>query len=106
MASMEGALADIKRGYEQQRTSGAYDHQLNEFMANEVVPVWKANAPVDTGNYRDSIKVTKRASSGKGEVGATDSEANLVEYGSKNNPEYAPRAKTEAHFNQPGPIAL
>lgn len=76
--------------------------QLDDFMEDEVVPVWRDNSPVDTGEYRDSIRVTKRARGGRGQVGATDPKANLIEYGTEDTPEFAPRAKTEAHFNQPG----
>lgn len=73
---------------------------LDEFMEDEVVPVWKDKSPVEHGTYRDSIKVTKRAHNGRGQVGAEDEKANIIEYGSNDTPEFAPRAKTEAHFNQ------
>lgn len=100
------ALASIRRGFEQQKAAGAYDDKLNDFMANEVVPEWKRNSPVDTGAYRESVQVTQRARMGKGEVGATDEAAGVIEYGSKNNPEFAPRLKTRMHFDHPGPAVL
>lgn len=81
------------------------DAALDAFMADEVVPEWRRNSPVDTGEYRDSVQVTKRAKGGNGQVGALADYANIVEYGDEKTPEYAPRAKTEAHFNGPGPIA-
>ena len=72
---------------------------LDEFMESEVVPEWRSNSPVDSGAYVDSVQVTKRAQGGKGQVGATDPIANIIEYGSNDTPAFAPRAKTEAHFN-------
>lgn len=78
------------------------DTQLDDFMENEVVPVWQDNSPVDTREYVDSVQVTKAAQGGKGQVGATDDVANIIEYGSEDTPEFAPRAKTEAHFSKPG----
>lgn len=76
------------------------DAQLDAFMDDEVVPEWQRNSPVDSGEYRDSVQVTKRAQGGKGQVGALDEAANVLEYGSEDTPEFAPRAKTEAHFNR------
>jgi hypothetical protein len=32
-------------------------------------------------------------------VGATDEKANLIEYGTVDTPEFAPRLKTVEHFN-------
>lgn len=93
-------LADIVAGFDEQAQSGAYDAELDAFMEGEVVPVWKANSPQDTGAYTDSVKVTKPARGGRGQVGATDAAAHIIEYGSIHSPEFAPRAKTEAHFTR------
>jgi hypothetical protein len=81
-------------------TAGELDAQLDEFMENEIVPVWQGHSPVGrTGKYKASVQVTQKAHDGKGQVGATSPIANLVEYGSEHNPEYAPRLKTIEHFN-------
>lgn len=72
---------------------------LDKFMEDEVIPVWRDNSPVDTGEYRDSIKVTKPAEGGRGQVGTDDPKARYIEYGTNDTPEFAPRAKTQAHFN-------
>lgn len=94
MALSDDIAAAIAEEFEERKQAGEFDDQLNEYMANEVVPTWKANYPTDTGEGRESIVITQPASAGKGEVAATDDAANLVEYGSEHNPEYAPRART------------
>lgn len=72
---------------------------VNDFMEGEVVPAWKANAPVDSGEYRDGIKVTEPSTNrGRGKVGATSDNAHLVEFGSVHNPEFAPAEKTAGQF--------
>lgn len=72
---------------------------VNDFMANEVVPAWKSHAPVDSGEYRDSIQVTERSTNkGRGVVAATSDNAHFVEFGAKNTPEYAPAEKTARQF--------
>lgn len=96
MADLRDLIPNID---EQLATDSDVNDDLNKFMEDEVVPVWRGFAPVHDGRYRDSIQITKRAEGGKGQVGATVGYANLVEYGSKNNPKHEPRAKTEAHFN-------
>lgn len=95
-------LADLKAAFETQAEEGAYDAQLDEFMENEVVPVWQGFYPEDTGAGRDSVKVTKSAQGGKGQCGATDEVANIIEFGSEDTEEFAPRARTEAHFRSRG----
>ncbi|AWH14411.1 head-tail connector protein [Mycobacterium phage TChen] len=72
---------------------------VNDFMEGEVVSAWKANSPVESGAYRDSIQVTQRSTTrGRGKVGATADHAHLVEFGSVHNPEYAPAEKTAKQF--------
>lgn len=78
--------------------AGEYDTELNQFM-DTVVEVWKSNSPEDSGDYKDSVDIVDPAESGKGRVGAAVGYANLVEYGSANNPEFAPRRRTIEHFN-------
>lgn len=92
-------FAELTKQFEKNRKAGEYDDQLNTFM-DEVVDFWKGVAPVDTGNYRDTIQVIRPAKKGKGTVGAKTGYANIVEYGSEDTPEFAPRAKTRAHFNE------
>lgn len=72
--------------------------QIDQFMADEVIPEWQRNSPVDHGTYRESVQVTKAARHGKGQVGALDPVANIIENGSEDTPAFGPRAKTEAHF--------
>lgn len=74
--------------------------QLDDFMENTVVPTWRRNSPDDSGDYDRSVQVTKAASKGKGQVGALDEAANVIEYGSLDTPEFAPRARTEAQLNR------
>lgn len=65
------------------REQAEVDSELNDFMANEVVPYARSLAHVDSGHYAASIKVTKKAKRGKGRVGATAWYAHLVEFGTK-----------------------
>ena len=80
------------------KAAGEFDSALDDFMANEVVPVWQGYAPVDTGAYKDSIQVTEPAQAGKGKMAATDEAANVIEFGSVDTPEHPARAQTIAHF--------
>lgn len=67
-----------------------------EFARNEVVPYAKSLAPVDTGTFVDSIGVDVKRNDVK--VGSDDEIANLLEYGSEHNEEFAVFARTAAHF--------
>lgn len=78
--------------------AGEFDAALDEFM-DTVVGVWQGNSPEDSGDYKDSVAIVDQAESGKGRVGASVGYANLIEYGSANNPEFAPRRRTIEHFN-------
>lgn len=72
---------------------------VNDFMESQVVPAWKDNSPVDSGEYRDSVKVTQRSTNkGRGKVGATSEHAHIVEFGSEKVPEHAPAEKTAKQF--------
>lgn len=82
-------------------TSAAMADELVKWAEDEVIPVWQSFSPEDTGKYKASIHVTREGNAVL--VGSDDPIANLIEYGSEHNPEYAPRAKTEAHFNGAGP---
>lgn len=92
-------VADLTAQFEERAKAGDYDEALDSFMTDEVVPVWVGNSPEDTGDYRDSIRVTKPAKGGKGQVGALSEVANIIEWGSEDTPEWAPRLKTVEHFN-------
>lgn len=78
--------------------AGEFDAALDEFM-DTVVEVWQGNSPEDSGDYKDSVAIVAQAESGKGRVGASVGYANLVEYGSANNPEFAPRRRTIEQIN-------
>lgn len=73
--------------------AGLFDPELNDFM-DDVVQVWKGNAPEDTGAYRESIGVTQPASRGKGKVGSNDLAAISIEYGTVDTPEHGALRKT------------
>lgn len=96
-------LADLVGQDEIERALKGDDVQgaLIEF-ASQAADYWKSVSPVGgetdphAGEYRDSITVTVDGDNVS--VGTDVEWAHLVEYGSVNNPEYAPRAKTEAHF--------
>lgn len=74
---------------------------VNEFMANEVVPYWRSQAPVDSGKYAASIKVVRKSRRGKGKVRATDYKAAWIEFGTGSpgpTDTHAPAEKTARHF--------
>lgn len=72
---------------------------VNDFMERQVVPAWKLHSPEDSGDYKDSIKVTERSTNrGRGIVGATAKHAHIVEFGSEDVPEHAPAEKTAKQF--------
>lgn len=72
---------------------------VNDVMENQVVPAWKSNSPVDSGDYRDMVKVTQRSTNkGRGKVSATAEHSHIVEFGSKTVPEHAPAEKTAKQF--------
>jgi hypothetical protein len=65
------------------RAQAEVDDGLNEFMENEVVPYWRSVSPQGDPEYIASVKVTKKAKRGKGEVGATIWRAHFTEKGTK-----------------------
>jgi hypothetical protein len=71
-------------------------------LAEEAAAFWRSIAPVGdasdphAGQYRDSIEVQQIEK--KVYVVTEDPIANLIEYGSVHNPEYACRARTEDQF--------
>lgn len=70
--------------------------QYKMLVAQQAVEYAKSIAPVDTGAYRDSIKVERRGS--KVRVVWKDYKSHWIEYGTEDTPEYAIRAKTIEHF--------
>jgi hypothetical protein len=82
--------------------AGEFDADVDAYMENAVVPTWVSNSPEDTGDYKQSIKVTKPAAAGKGRVTATVPYANLIEYGTNDTPEFAPVERTIAQLNGNG----
>lgn len=65
------------------RAEGEVNAELNDVMANEIVPYARSLAHVDSGHYAAGIKVTKKAKNGKGRVAATAWYSHLVEFGTK-----------------------
>jgi hypothetical protein len=71
-------------------------HQAKIELAAEAAEYWQNIAPVDKGEYRDSIHV---ADYGDQVYAQADSpEAGYIEYGTEDTPEFACRARTEAYF--------
>lgn len=77
------------------------DKDVNK-TAKEAADYARSIAPVDEGDYRDSIHVEdlpdRRGMPGK-RVVADDFKAHLIEYGSKHNPEFAVFARTADHVS-------
>lgn len=66
-------------------------------LAGEVVEYARSIAPEGQGDYKRGIRARRYGATGVG-VEFSDPISNLLEYGSIHNPEYAVRARTEAHF--------
>lgn len=67
-------------------------------LAERAADYWKSIAPEDTGEYQESIHVVHE---GDTVAVVCDSPiAHIIEYGSIDTPEFACRARTEAHFNE------
>lgn len=65
-------------------------------FADEVVEYAQSISPEDSGEYKNGIRKRRR---GNGfSIEFTDPKSNLIEYGTEDTPEFAVRAKTEAHF--------
>jgi hypothetical protein len=93
------------------REDAEVDSGLNEFMEDEVVPYWQARTPLlkdqpgadkrRPGAAKASVKVTKRARGGEGEVAMTSKLAHMLEHGTAGRtptPEFAPGQQTASHF--------
>ena len=99
MADSDDLEAEIRAQFEKNAAAGEYDADLNKFMEDEVVPAWQSFSPEDSGDYRDSVEVKHPAKGGKGAVGTSIGYAHIIEYGSIDTPEFAPRAKAAASFD-------
>jgi hypothetical protein len=66
-------------------------------VAEQAADFWRG---VDQGNYKPDVQVVENGDEIL--VGDQRDIANLMEYGSVHNEEYAARAKTEAQFNSGG----
>lgn len=94
---------------EEVRKSAELKAEVKAF-AEEVVEYWKEAAPVKTGRYKASIRISKQTVTGDGlpliSVRAFDKKAAWIEYGVPSShreqggsiPAYAPLARTKAHF--------
>ena len=81
--------------------SAEVDAGLNRFMADEVVPYWREQTPVDEGRAAASIKVTQKARGGRGVVKMTNFKAHWIEFGTGApgpTKAAAPGEKTANHF--------
>jgi hypothetical protein len=67
-------------------------------LATEAVAYWQDIAPVESGEYRDSIHVAEYGDEVYAQ--ADDPKAGIIEYGTEDTPEFACRARTEAYFNR------
>lgn len=70
-------------------------------LANEVVDYARSISPEDEGDYKRGIRVRRRGRTGVS-VEWTDEKSDLIEYGTVDTPEFAVKARTEAHFNNQG----
>jgi hypothetical protein len=66
-------------------------------LAEDVVDYAQSIAPVDSGEYKDGIRVRRYGKSGVG-IEFSDPKSNLIEYGTEDTPAFAVRAKTIEHF--------
>lgn len=66
-------------------------------LADAAADYWRSVSPADSGEYVDSVTVVQDGPSVA--VVAKDPKAHIIEYGTTDTPEFAPRAKTEEHFN-------
>lgn len=95
----DAVAAEIRQQVNAGIAAGDFDPQVDAFMADEVVAAWQANSPEDSGDYKDSVMVKHPSKNGRGAVGTSIGYAHIVEYGSVDTPEYSPRAKAAASFN-------
>lgn len=65
-------------------------------LAEKAARYWRSVSPVDTREYIESIAV--RVEGNDVSVGADTEYDNIIEYGSEDTKEFAPRAKTQARF--------
>ena len=101
MASSSSEIYDnLRSAFDEALEAGEFDADLDDFMADEVVPVWVGFTPEDTGDSRSAVGVVEPAHGGVGKVGSTSEIANLLEYGSQHNQAYAPRTRTIEHFRR------
>ena len=98
MSDSDDLEAEIREQFEKNAADGEYDQGLQKFMKDEVIPVWQNFSPEASGAYKESVEVKSPAQGGKGTVGTSIGYAHIIEYGSIHNPEFEPRAKTEAYF--------
>ena len=70
-------------------------------LADEVVDYARSISPIDSGDYRDGIRKRRRGKTGVS-VEWTDPKSGYIEYGTEDTPEFAIKAKTEAHFREGG----
>jgi hypothetical protein len=91
--------AEIEAQFAQDATAGMYDDGLQRFMENEVVPVWQQNSrrtPGITSDRWRSNTPPRPARARSEHPSATPTSLNT---GSVDTPEFAPRAKTAASFD-------
>lgn len=62
------------------------DAQVNDAMANEIVPYAKEISPVDEGDYAAAWEVIEKARGGKGVVGNRHWRAHMIEMGTNADP--------------------
>lgn len=66
-------------------------------LAQEVVDYAQSIAPVDSGDYRDGIRVRRYGKSGVG-IEFSDDASSFVEYGTEDTPEFAVMRRSIEHF--------
>ena len=116
---MSSSEREIRAEIERHSRAAADVRVGSEEFADEVRDHWRSISPVDTGEYAASVHVEKRKDrDGLPHywVGTRDWKAHFIEYGTEADssdskspfgpntptPEFAPAAKTEAHFKLRG----
>lgn len=96
----EGELIDtIAVELQDAADEGEFDEDIDAALG-EVVDIWRALSPEDSGAYKDSIQIVQTAEGGRGSVAATIEYANIIEYGSEDTPEFAPMRRTVEEMNR------
>lgn len=80
-----------------------------DILAEQVEAFWISVSPQDIGEYVDSFQISDiedKDGHPARRVTNTAKYAHIIEMGSEDTPEFAPRAKTASHFGCEGPYLI